>query len=88
MDLLNRVRDLRGSLHTISTADSLIETAYDGDLTKVTIFDWVTNQRAAGYALRNGEDRYNSTIGRHIALNRALARLARKNEKYWVRETR
>ena len=57
------------------------------DLTTVEIRSNITGLSAKAHALRFHGDAYNEDIGINVAHARAVSRLARKNEKYFIRQT-
>lgn len=67
--------------------DTTTIVSYDGDLTVVNINDLSTGIHARGSALRNLDDDYNENIGLNLAHSRAIQRLERKLERYWIRQT-
>ncbi len=74
--------------YTIADDKSVVDIALVDDLTTVSIVDASTHLSATAHALRYAQDAYDENIGIQVALSRAVSRLARKNEKYWIRQTR
>lgn len=72
---------------TVTNESYAVDISLDDDLTTVEILDFNTGLRGRAHALRYREDKYNETIGISVASSRALARLARKNEKYYISQT-
>jgi hypothetical protein len=73
--------------YNIETAHQYIAVNIEDDLTTVSLLDFETGVTAKAHALRFFGDKYDESIGINVAYNRALGRLARKNEKYFIRLT-
>lgn len=73
--------------YTFDDHNKYVDVIIKDDLTTVNILDWATGLNAHGNALRFSGDEYDENIGINVAYARALSRLSRKSERYWIRQT-
>jgi len=73
--------------YVIDNDDWYLEFLLRDDLTTVEVQDNHTGIVARAHALRFSQDKYDESIGMHVAYSRALQRLARKNEKHYIKQT-
>jgi len=74
--------------NTYNNDQFFIDVDFQDDLTTVKIVDRITGNHATAHARRFIGDAYDEKIGHKLAMARAIERLARKNQKYWIKQTK
>lgn len=78
---------MNNRVYTVATDEQNVAVYIEDALTTVAIYDYITGLGARAHALWFREDTYDENIGVQVAYSRAVARLARKQEKYWIKQT-